>query len=68
MLIQANREEADAILGAMRQVATENDRRPLSETGASALNAAARYVFRLNEDLRILALTLWHILTRRNAH
>jgi hypothetical protein len=56
MLIQANREEADAILGAMRQVATENDRRPLSETGASALNAAARYVFRLNEDLRILAL------------
>jgi hypothetical protein len=56
MLIQANPEEADAILGAMRQVATENDRQPLSETGASALKAVARYVFRLNEDLRISAL------------
>ncbi|MDN5865522.1 MAG: hypothetical protein L0I62_09990 [Gammaproteobacteria bacterium] len=58
MLIQANDTEAGAILGAMRAVATENGRQPLSEASACGLKAAARYVFRLhmNDDLRIEAL------------
>jgi hypothetical protein len=53
MLIEVNTAEAKAILGAMRLVATANNRQSLSETGASGLRAAARYVFRLNDDLRI---------------
>ena len=56
MLIQANNTEAMAILGAMRLVATASGRQPLSEAGVSGLKAAARYVFRLNDALRIEAL------------
>jgi hypothetical protein len=56
MLIEADVAEATAILGAMRLVATANGCQPLSEAGVSGLKAAARYVFRLNDDLLIEAL------------
>lgn len=52
MLIQAGVAEATAILGAMRLVAIGDERRTLSDACARGLAAAARYVFRFNEDIR----------------
>jgi hypothetical protein len=56
MLIEADTEEAKAILGAMRQVATANGRQTLSGAGGCGLKAAARYVFNLDGEIRAEAL------------
>ncbi len=46
MLAEVNRDEARAILRAMRQVATAGDRTRLTDTGHRALVSASRVAFR----------------------
>jgi hypothetical protein len=56
MLVDATPAEADAILRAMRDVATARGAEPLSEADAIAVSAASQYVFRAPGPLDVAAL------------